>query len=544
MHRNYFALYHAALELHEELAGGYLFEIHSQTRNEITLSFVAADGRHLQLIVTVRAREFSLSTREGLNRKRRNAATIMGDICEFQVISVSMAPRDREIIVELEQGCLLVIRFFSADTNLFLVRDGYIADAFKDRKTLEGTPWQPGTEETAFRALERLTADQTGFTACIEQKAQDNLMADDRKLAMALPGFDRALARELLARTRGNDTVAARFEAFNDMFFSLASPTPCVIDNTETGPEFSLFEPGEPRIAACFDTVLEALNHYTRKMHRFLHLHAGAQDLRRDLMVRIDRAERELAELDANDRNEAASRYETFGHLLTGAIGTTMPEGDRITIANMLDPGAPPVSIQLRPGLNIQQNAAWYFERAAKCREQIQATRDRMHLLEEQLRSCRLQLDRLELAESPEALQLLVGKRKGPGQKAPKANRPQAACQAKFRTVPLAPGVTLYVGKDARNNELLTFGYARPDDIWLHARGASGSHCILKGATMDRMGEIRLAAEIASWYSAARTAGLVPVMFTQKKFVRKAKGAPGSVIVERERVIMVKPRKG
>ncbi|MFN3386176.1 MAG: hypothetical protein ACK42Y_06260, partial [Candidatus Thermochlorobacter sp.] len=55
--------------------------------------------------------------------------------------------------------------------------------------------------------------------------------------------------------------------------------------------------------------------------------------------------------------------------------------------------------------------------------------------------------------------------------------------------------------------------------------------------------DIMRAAEIAAYYSAARTSELVPVIYTEKKYVRKPKGAPtGSVIVEREEVLMVKPR--
>ena len=51
--------------------------------------------------------------------------------------------------------------------------------------------------------------------------------------------------------------------------------------------------------------------------------------------------------------------------------------------------------------------------------------------------------------------------------------------------------------------------------------------------------------EVASWaafHSKARTAGKVPVIYTQKKYVRKPRGAkPGTVYVEREKMLMVRP---
>jgi predicted ribosome quality control (RQC) complex YloA/Tae2 family protein len=542
MHRNYFALYHAAQELHEVIAGGYLFEIHSQDRNELTLSFVTPDGRHLQLIVTVRAQEFSISTREGLNRKRRNAASIMDQAYELQVTSVSMAPRDREILIALERNHLIVVRFFSADTNVLLVHEGLVVDAFKDKRELEGTPYDAGSSaEPVFRSLELLAGDKTHFMALLA--ASDTRVPLDRRLASILPGFDRALARKLIMRVESEPSPDGIFSSLTGLLYELASPSPNVVEAAGNAPEFSILEPPEGSDATRFDDVLEALGHYTRKMHRFLHLHAGAVDLRKDLLQRISRTERELAELETADPLEASGRFETFGHLLTGAIGKTETISGKVTVQNIFEPGTPDVTIPVKPDRNMQQNAAWYFSRASRSREKVQATDARRSLLVARLGSLRLKLDGLDVAQSGEELRKLIGKGKHPKEKTTVRGRKKQDRPARFRTVPLTSEITLYVGKDATNNELLTFGHARPDDIWLHARGASGSHCVLKGAGMDQMSEIRRAAEIAAWYSAARNSGLVPVIYALKKYVRKAKGATGSVIVEREKVLMVSPRK-
>ena len=51
--------------------------------------------------------------------------------------------------------------------------------------------------------------------------------------------------------------------------------------------------------------------------------------------------------------------------------------------------------------------------------------------------------------------------------------------------------------------------------------------------------------EVASWaayHSQAKNAGTVPVIFTQKKYVRRPRKAPpGLAICEREKTVMVKP---
>jgi predicted ribosome quality control (RQC) complex YloA/Tae2 family protein len=50
------------------------------------------------------------------------------------------------------------------------------------------------------------------------------------------------------------------------------------------------------------------------------------------------------------------------------------------------------------------------------------------------------------------------------------------------------------------------------------------------------------AASIAAYYSKMRSSKLVPVAVTERKYVRKPKGAPpGTVVLERERVIFAEP---
>lgn len=542
MIRNYFTLYHVAQELHEQLAGGYLFEIHSQERNELTLGFVTPEGKHLQLIVTVRSREFSIWTREGLNRKRRNSAGVMKQLNELQVTGVSMAPRDREIRIAIEGEFILVIRFFSADTNVLLVHAGHVSDAFKDARELVGTPWEEDAMGVPrFRSLERIAGDEGHFMELLQASGDDVPL--EKRLASSLPGFDLDLARRLIARSNNGGDSSALFDALGGMLYELASPTPCVVETPGLAPEFSILEPAGQSESTAYDEVIDALNHYTRRMYRYLQLRAGADNLRKELQQQIARTSKELASLESAGLTETAERYETFGHLLTGAIGRAETASGEVTVPNLFDPELPEVTIPVRQELNMQENAASYFRRAAKSREKKAAAESRRALLDDRLRSLRLKLGQLDDEKSEENLGRLVGKI-GTGKKRNASHvGKQEDRQARFRTVPLSGDITLYIGKDARNNERLTFGLAKPDDIWLHAQGSSGSHCVLRGAGMQNLSEIRRAAEIAAWYSAARTSSLVPVMYTLKKYVRKAKGAIGSVLVEREKVLMVKPRK-
>jgi predicted ribosome quality control (RQC) complex YloA/Tae2 family protein len=98
----------------------------------------------------------------------------------------------------------------------------------------------------------------------------------------------------------------------------------------------------------------------------------------------------------------------------------------------------------------------------------------------------------------------------------------------------------IWVGRNARDNDTLTFRFARGNDLWLHARGQTGSHVVVPGTgEAGPDGETLLdAAELAAHFSAARGEAFVEVASTRCKYVRKAKGAaPGAVTFSQERTI-------
>ncbi|WP_075350850.1 NFACT RNA binding domain-containing protein [Algoriphagus marinus] len=105
-------------------------------------------------------------------------------------------------------------------------------------------------------------------------------------------------------------------------------------------------------------------------------------------------------------------------------------------------------------------------------------------------------------------------------------------------------GYTIWVGKSAQSNDDMLREYAKKDDLWLHARMVSGSHVLVKNAVNHPAPTrvLEAAAQLAAFYSKNKTESLAPVIYTPVKFVRKVKGsAPGSVVVEKEKVILVQP---
>jgi predicted ribosome quality control (RQC) complex YloA/Tae2 family protein len=102
--------------------------------------------------------------------------------------------------------------------------------------------------------------------------------------------------------------------------------------------------------------------------------------------------------------------------------------------------------------------------------------------------------------------------------------------------------LAIYVGRNARENDELTFGLAKSDDLWLHARGTPGSHVVVrlgKGAEPP-VETLRDAATLALLYSDLKKSGKGEVVYTRRKWVKKAKGqVPGAVTITQEKSLHV-----
>ena len=103
-------------------------------------------------------------------------------------------------------------------------------------------------------------------------------------------------------------------------------------------------------------------------------------------------------------------------------------------------------------------------------------------------------------------------------------------------------GFPIFVGRNNRLNDELTFKLARKDDIWLHAQKVHGSHVIIACAGQPVPDDtITEAAALAAWYSEAREGNMVPVDVTPVKQVKKPPAAkPGMVIYHTYRTVVVK----
>lgn len=114
-----------------------------------------------------------------------------------------------------------------------------------------------------------------------------------------------------------------------------------------------------------------------------------------------------------------------------------------------------------------------------------------------------------------------------------------------YRTFTSSEGFEILVGKNARDNDYLTFKVATPKDFWLHVAATSGSHVVVRNPdNLDRLprATLREAAALAVQNSKSRNGGRVDVHYTQRSNISKRRGAPaGQVQIKRYDSVKVSP---
>jgi hypothetical protein len=193
--------------------------------------------------------------------------------------------------------------------------------------------------------------------------------------------------------------------------------------------------------------------------------------------------------------------------------------------------------VELDPTRSTHENAARYYERAARAtraRERLPALIDSA---EREVRALQSLLERARAGEvSPnEVLDAL------PAETAPTAQGIPVLPYRRYRS---SGGMEIRVGKGAKQNDALTFHHSSPEDVWLHARHAAGAHVVLRwqGEGAPPAKDLLEAATLAALHSRARTSATVPVDWTRRKHVRKPRKAPpGAVTTERTRTLFVEP---
>ena len=546
-------------ELSDKLTGGRITKIVQSEADELLLT-IKNNANQYRLLLSASA---SLPL-VYLTDKNKPAPMTAPGFCMLlrkhlgggRIVDVSQPSLERilhfhiEHLDEMGDLCrkTLIVELMGKHSNLiFCKEDGMILDSIKHvslavssiREVLPGrTYFIPHTQDK----LDPLTADPAEMVVAICEKP----VALSKAIYTTLTGFSPVMAEELChrasvesARPAGALEAPEREMLAHQLLRLIES-----VRNSEFAPHLYYNEAKEPvefsavpltmyeeMSAQPFESISALLESYYATKNTLTRIRQKSSDLRRIVQTALDRSRKkyDLQSRQLSD-TEKREKYKIWGELIH-TYGYGVPEGAKSMQALNYYTNEE-VTIPLDPTLSAQENAKKYFDKYGKLKRTFEAvttllaeTKAEVEHLESVQTALDMALSEEDLVQIKEELvESGYIRRKGGGKKVKVTSKPYHYVSS--------DGFDIYVGKNNFQNDELTFQFATGNDWWFHAKGAPGSHVIVKtnGQELpDRTFEE--AGRLAAYYSKNRGGDKVEIDYVQKKQVKKPGGAkPGFVV--------------
>ena len=335
-----------------------------------------------------------------------------------------------------------------------------------------------------------------------------------------------------------------------DLFFHehLNHPKACYYALSDGTPKQFAFCPirqyGSYEEAENFGALLDM--YYTVRDRKDL-MRQKSQGIRKTVQNLCTRIQRKLAiqekELEATFDRE---RLRQLGDIVTANIHRIVKGQTVIQCEDFYDENMSLIEVPISPILSPQQNAAKFYKDYAKLKNAEKELTRQMELGEQELHYLRSVLEELNRAENEAELDEIRQELYAGGYvRLDSSKKRMKVAKSKPMRFESTDGYPIYVGRNNRQNDELTFKLARKDDIWCHASKVHGSHVIIScGGTVPPDDTITQAAQLAAYYSETMGGQNIPVDVTPVKQVKKLTGAkPGMVIYHTYRTVIVNPYK-
>ena len=280
-----------------------------------------------------------------------------------------------------------------------------------------------------------------------------------------------------------------------------------------------------------FESVSALLESYYATKNTLTRIRQKSSDLRRIVQTALERSRKKY---DLQSRQladtEKREKYKIWGELIH-TYGYGVPEGAKSMQALNYYTNEE-VSIPLDPTLSAQENAKKYFDKYGKLKRTFEAVTTLLAETKSEVEHLESVQTALDMALSEEDLVQIKEELVESGYIRRKIGGKKVKITSKPYHYVSSDGFDIYVGKNNFQNDELTFQFATGNDWWFHAKGAPGSHVIVKANSRelpDRTFEE--AGRLAAYYSKNRGGDKVEIDYVQKKQVKKPGGAkPGFVV--------------
>ena len=270
-----------------------------------------------------------------------------------------------------------------------------------------------------------------------------------------------------------------------------------------------------------------------------------SQAVRKTVQNLCTRLTRKLAiqekELEATYDRE---RLRQLGDILTANLHRVVKGQSVVSCEDFYDEEMKTVDIPLSPVLSPQQNAAKFYKDYTRMKNAEKELTHQISLGETELQYLKSVLEELNRAQTEAELEEIRRELQDGGYLRQESGKKRIR-QEKLKPMVFTStdGYPIYVGRNNRQNEELTFRTARKDDLWCHASKVHGSHVIIAcGGTTPPDNTITQAAQLAAYYAETTGGRNVPVDVTTVKQVKKIpNGKPGMVIYHTYKTVIANP---
>ena len=453
----------------------------------------------------------------------------------------------------------LVAELMGRTCNLYLLGpDGHIIDCLR-RIGLDETSKRPALPGLLYQEPEKVQKQNPlewgleNYVNLLTAPGSD-VLAD--RLMDTLGGLSPLVCREAAlfaagdvdARVEGLDISATAEKLLHFFQENLKHPEPWYYAQADGMPKQFAFCPireyGSCQKAESFTGLLDQ---YYIVRDRKDAMRQKSQSLRKTVSNLCQRIQRKLAiqekELEATFDRE---RLRQLGDIVTANIHRIVKGTTTLEAEDFYDEEMKTIQIPISPILSPQQNAAKFYKDYTRMKNAEKELTKQIELGQQELKYLQSVLDELNRAQTEPELEEIRQELSAGGyvrlDAARKRMKQQKLSPMRFEST---DGYPIYVGRNNRQNDELTFKLARKDDIWLHAQKVHGSHVIIScGGVKPPDDTITQAAQLAAYYSESTGGQNIPVDVTPVKQVKKLSGAkPGMVIYHTYNTVIVNPYK-
>jgi len=493
----------------------------SQSKDELIIGFYNANQE-----IYLRAALFSdfscLSLMEDFHRAKRNSVELFEEILDKKLIAITQFKNERSFVLHLEADFHLLFKMHGRRSNVLLFdRSNFIRGFHKKMENDKTLAWK-NLDRKLDISWERFESLEGNFTKF-------------------LPTLGKEAKKYILTQAYENKSLEEKWDFFQKFIKNLENTEKYYIIQEKQLPELWLF-PTENEENILFESsqVLEVLNELFFRYVRNKALFSEKNLVFRQLQKQVKKTENyinknftRLSEILDSSRNEE------IANILMANLHQIPERIKEITLFDFYN--EKDIKIKLKDSFSPQKNAEVYYRKAKNEKIEKEKLEQNITLKENELKTLKQHLQILDKIENIKELRKYL-KENNLNQQNKKQEK---MLPELFRTFQYQ-GFEILVGKNAKNNDMLTQHYAKKEDLWLHAKDVSGSHVIIKHQSGKKFPSdvIEKAASLAAFYSKRSQDTLCPVIYTSKKFVRKTKDLlSGQVIVEKENILMVIPEK-